>query len=291
MGRTSRWALLAGAAWLASCGGGEDGSAPTEAPSARATASTSPDQGMSVKVSVLSSAPEWVSGGDARIHVRAAPGQRDKLEILINGKKVDAALKEVADGLEGVVSGFALGKNLLQVKHGNGNVRDSLTVMNWPITGPMFTGPQQMPFVCTTIQGAVGRQPMVDSTTAPGYKVTDTGGNVIGYSRDCSIDTFVCLPLPQQRQRRVQGAARRRQPTDRHGDDHARRRPHGRLRRAPRDRLDQPLPLQHRDAGADAGAGHRYPGRHRAGGTASCCTGSRAAWRSATARARCTAAR
>jgi hypothetical protein len=55
----------------------------------------------------------------------------------------------------------------------------------------MFSGPQQQPFVCTTNQCAVGRQPLVDSATQPGYPVTDAGGNVIGYSRDCSIDSFV----------------------------------------------------------------------------------------------------
>ena len=145
---------------------------------------------MTVQLRVLSSAPQWVSGGDARIHVRAAPGLRDKLEFLLNGKPHSVPVREVADGLEGVVSGLQSGDNLLQVKHRNANVRDAITLTNWPITGPMFTGPQQTPFVCTTIQGAVGRQPLVDSATAPGYKVADASGNVIGYSRDCSVDTI-----------------------------------------------------------------------------------------------------
>ena len=59
---------------------------------------------------MLSSDPQWVSGNDARIHVRAARGQRDKLEILLNGKKVDVALQEVSDGLEGVITGLAPGR-------------------------------------------------------------------------------------------------------------------------------------------------------------------------------------
>ncbi|MBC7601634.1 MAG: hypothetical protein H7255_03105, partial [Ramlibacter sp.] len=146
---------------------------------------------MTVKLSVLSSAPQWVSGGDARIHVRAAPGQRDKLEFLLNGRPHAVAMKEVADGLEGLVTGLAVGTNQLEVKHRNGNVRDALTLTNHPITGPMFTGPQQTPFVCTTNQGGVARQPKVDSSTAPGYRVTDAAGQLIGFSRDCSIDTFV----------------------------------------------------------------------------------------------------
>ena len=83
-----------------------------------------------------------------------------------------------------------LGDNTLEVRTSAG-VRDRLTLTNHPVTGPMFSGPQQQPFVCTTNQGAVGRQPLVDSATQPGYPVTDAGGNVIGYSRDCSIDSFV----------------------------------------------------------------------------------------------------
>jgi len=179
-------ALAACVLLLSACGGGGDQAESSERARPLAAA---PDPAMTVKLSVLSSAPEFVSGGDARIHVRAAPGQRDKLGLLLNGQPVNVTLKEVADGLEGVVTGLRNGDNLLQVKHGN--VRDAITLINWPITGPMFTGPQQTPFVCTTIQSAVNRQPLVDSTTAPGYKVADAAGNTIGYSRNCSIATFV----------------------------------------------------------------------------------------------------
>ena len=180
-------ALAACILLLIGCGGGGDQSGSGER--AIPLAATPSDSAMTVKLSVLSSAPEFVSGGDARIHLRAAPGLRDKLVLLLNGQPVNVTLKEVADGLEGVVTGLRNGDNLLQVKHGN--VRDSITLTNWPITGPMFTGPQQTPFVCTTIQSAVNRQPLVDSPTAPGYKVANAAGSTIGYSRNCSIETFV----------------------------------------------------------------------------------------------------
>lgn len=149
------------------------------------------DRGWGLRLSVLSSPPQWVSGGDARIHVRAAPGLRDKLELRLNGRPVSVALQPVADGLEGVITGLALGENRLEVRHAKANVRDRLTLVNHPVSGPMFSGPQQQPFVCTTNQGGIARQPLPDSAVPPGYKVTDAGGNVVGYSRDCSIDTFV----------------------------------------------------------------------------------------------------
>ncbi|HYP71045.1 MAG TPA: DUF6351 family protein, partial [Variovorax sp.] len=151
------------------------------------------DNGNSVRLRVLSSAPEYVSGGDARIEVRAAPGLRDKLELWLNGQRLNVALAETDAGLEGVISGLKVGANMLEVRHrsGKGQSRDQLKLTNYPITGPMFTGPQQTPFVCTTNQGAVNKQPLVDSASAPGYPVRDAQGTLLGYSRNCSIDTFV----------------------------------------------------------------------------------------------------
>ena len=190
-------ALAACGLWLSGCGGGDGAATQGTASNERATALSASHGGdddargssARVRLSVLSSAPEYVSGGDARIHVRAAPGQRDKLVFLLNGQPKEVALQEVSDGLEGVITGLVNGSNLLEVRHRKGNTRDSLKLVNWPITGPMFTGPQQTPFVCTTAQ--FGLQPKVDSAVAPGYKVSDSGGATIGYSRDCSIDTFV----------------------------------------------------------------------------------------------------
>jgi hypothetical protein len=185
------WAACC-ATLLAACGGGDQAG---PAPGQRATAQrvAPPDPAMAVKLRVLSSAPEYVSGGDARIEVRAAPGLHDKLDLWLNGQKLDVTLTSKLDLLEGVISGLVVGSNTLEVRHrsGHGQARDSLVLTNHPISGPMFTGPQQMPFVCTTNQGAVGRQPLVDSATPPGYRVTDAAGQVIGYSRNCSIDTFI----------------------------------------------------------------------------------------------------
>lgn len=143
-----------------------------------------------VRIELLSSPAAYVSGGDARIAVRAAPGLHDKLELWLNGRPIGMPLASRGDRLEGVVRGLQPGDNRLEVRHRSSGVRDELTLTNHPITGPMFSGPQQTPFVCTTTQGGVARQPLVDSATPPGNKVI-VNGNVVGYSRDCSIETFV----------------------------------------------------------------------------------------------------
>ena len=145
-----------------------------------------------VQLSVLSSPSEYVSGGDARIGVRAAPGLHDKIELYLNGSRVNTPLWVTGSHqLEGVIQGLLLGENTLEVYVKGQSLRDSITLTNYPITGPMFSGSQQQPFVCTTNQGAVGKQPLVDSATPPGYRVTDAGGATIGYSRNCSIDSLI----------------------------------------------------------------------------------------------------
>lgn len=140
----------------------------------------------------LSSPATWVSGGDARIEIGAPAALQPSLQILLNGRRISPALVASGDRLEGVVDGLAPGPNRLELRvAGRPALRAALVLVNHPLTGPMFSGPQQQPFVCTTNQGAVGRQPMVDSISAPGYQVTDGSGAVVGYSRNCSIDPFV----------------------------------------------------------------------------------------------------
>ena len=147
--------------------------------------------GKAVELSVLSSPAQYVSGGDARIEVRIASGLPHKIQLYLNGRPLQVDLKDKGDRIQAVITGLADGENHLEVLIKGRAERDSITLINHPITGPMFSGPQQHPFVCTTTQGGVGRQPIIESASPPGTRVFDTAGNVIGYSRDCSIETFV----------------------------------------------------------------------------------------------------
>jgi hypothetical protein len=180
-----------GAALLAACGGG-GGDAPADADILEVSAQGF-GHGAAARLEIVSSPAQYVSGGDARIAVTAAPGLRRHLQLWLNGRKLmDAdALPATAQGFEGVVTGLRNGANTLELRHKGRVVLDHLALKNHPITGPMFSGPQQHPFMCTTTQGAVGRQPLVESATGPGFPVFDTAGNRVGYTRSCSIETFV----------------------------------------------------------------------------------------------------
>lgn len=149
------------------------------------------DRGPRTALELLSGPAEWVSGGDARIALHAAPGLRDKLVLWLNDGRIQPVWQQRGDRLEAVISGLVEGRNRLLLRHRSGAVLDSLSLNNHPITGPLFSGPQQQPFVCTSQQGAVGKPALVDAAVPPGNPVKDGLGNLLGYSRNCSIATFV----------------------------------------------------------------------------------------------------
>lgn len=147
-------------------------------------------------ISVLSSAPDQVTGGDVRIAIDLPDGHLGSL-LLLNNELVISGLSRHGMRVEGVVDALELGENSLRVWHfraaegrfflENGG---EVALVNHPITGPVFSGPQQQPFVCT-VTSVFGIQPKVDSLTPPGFRVLNEQGDTIGYSTNCSIDSFV----------------------------------------------------------------------------------------------------
>ncbi len=147
-------------------------------------------------VEVVSSAPDQVSGGDARLHVqvpRTVP--LHQAEVWVNGSDQRGRFKVIPGTrtLSGVIDGLDPGDNLVVVKaNGRGRGRPapvSMTLTNYPITGPIFSGPHQYPFVCTTMTQGLG-QPIPDDPVT-GTKSFDAAGNLVGYSRNCSAPTLV----------------------------------------------------------------------------------------------------
>ncbi len=145
-----------------------------------------------IALAVLSSAPDQVTGGNARIAIDAPPGQRRRLSLQLNREPVDLnQFESHPRRLEGVIDGLQVGDNELALFHERFGALEHLTLVNHPITGPVFSGPHQQPFVCTTVD-QFGIQPEVDRQEPPGFRVNDEAGEtVIGYSTDCSIEPFI----------------------------------------------------------------------------------------------------
>ena len=166
-------------------------------------------------ISVLSSAPTQVSGGDALVEV-TVPRQVSTADVRITLGQTDVTAAftdpEGDRTLVGLVEGLAEGDNTLRVTgHGRGRPRPAeLTLVNHPAGGPIFSGPQQQPFVCSTARGRFdGRpilgQPLVDNHDQVGIPVAAEGpdgsypqdgrgyptedAQIVGWSEDCAATT------------------------------------------------------------------------------------------------------
>ncbi len=157
------------------------------------------------RIEILSSSPKQVTGGNALVEVGYG-GRRlpKRMSLFLNGRNVTDALGEASEGRRvGLVEGFRPGRNVLELKR-HPKLRWAsarLVVRNHPSSGPIFSGPQQQPFVCTTARAGLG-QPIVDNQDGIGIPVAleDANGQypsdsrgyptaaaqIVGWSKDCA---------------------------------------------------------------------------------------------------------
>lgn len=105
-----------------------------------------------LRIAVLSPRADTVSGGDALLRV---DGAADDLEVRLGESGVTAQFEPVGDGsFVGLVEGLGAGENTVVATSGDDEAEVVLT--NHPATGPIFSGPHQEPFACTTEQHGLG---------------------------------------------------------------------------------------------------------------------------------------
>src|SRR5437899_5089010 len=146
------------------------------------------DGPQSLQMRALSTHADRVSGGDVLVQI-SLPRSPRKGDVIIslNGRVVTSAFHETAPGtLVGLVTGLSVGDNRM-IAEAKGVGTKSLRLVNYPITGPVVSGPhgkvstQDRPFICQTA-----------TFTLP-------DGSKLGPSKDtdCSADTritYVYLP-------------------------------------------------------------------------------------------------
>lgn len=191
--------ILLTATALTACLGGSGGS-------------SSRDRAPDFSLATLSSAPDQVSGGDVLVTIEGdredIEDELSDLEFWVNDQQQTPLRTTWRNGrLEVLLDGLEEGENQLELHHDRHGRLDSLTLVNHPITGPIFSGPHQYPFVCTTVS-ELGIQPLVDTDGEMGFPVLDEGGQQIGLSKDCSIEPVVTFLY------RTTGGAYRDLPTD-----------------------------------------------------------------------------
>jgi hypothetical protein len=103
----------------------------------------SPD-GPAPKIEVLSAKAHLVSGYDALVRITSESGGGVAVEL--NGKDISEMFREESGGMSwlGLVYGLRDGRNM---RTAGGT---AIEITNYPITGPMISGPHEQPFVCQT---------------------------------------------------------------------------------------------------------------------------------------------
>ena len=129
--------------------------------------------GLVLKIEVVSSPfPNTVTGGDALVRLTyPRPLNAENVRVRAASQDVSDAFVAQPDGsLLGLITGLKEGRTAIvaQVRIGLGVA--ALIVDNHPITGPVFSGPQQQPFFCETT--AFGLDPAVQPNCAAPTKVS-----------------------------------------------------------------------------------------------------------------------
>ena len=115
-----------------------------------------------VAIKTLSTRPDTVTGGDVLVRIDV-PGTvpLQQVRVSVDGRNVTEAFAPDPvrpRALLGLIDGLKLGENTLEVRarHGDSRPAAKLTLTNHPISGPVFSGPHQQPFICETVGFGLG---------------------------------------------------------------------------------------------------------------------------------------
>lgn len=135
-----------------------------------------------ISLTTVSNRPTMVSGGDVLVRMEVPVGiAPESVRVELNGRNVTDEFQRQGDTRTfiGFMQGLSEGANTL-VARGEGGARTELAITNYPITGPIFSGPQEEPFVCMTEtfrRGSLGAPLDEDCSIYPQaeyrYKSTD----------------------------------------------------------------------------------------------------------------------
>ncbi len=158
-------------------------------------------------IEVLSSPPDLISAGTARINIEYPWFASSRhLNVELDGVDVTDSFERQRGittswphrswnrSLQGVVTDLPVGESELRVSLSGWLGRllrpESVTLTNHPSSGPMFSGPQQEPFLCSDDgdRGNAELGPPIDddcaTDTVVSFKYKNTAGSIVTYDPD-----------------------------------------------------------------------------------------------------------
>ncbi len=145
-----------------------------------------------VEIKTLSADPSRVTGGDVLLQVTLPSGVRSgTVHVQANSHDITNLFKSAGPrALVGLVSGLNNGKNRVTVRISDKNAAE-LIVTNYPITGPVFSGPWIQPFICQT-----DKFKLPDGTTlGPALDANCSAKTVVKYVYRTTATPAVFKPL------------------------------------------------------------------------------------------------
>lgn len=108
-----------------------------------------------IEIEVLSTQSWLVTGGDVLVEVRVTDEEPNfrlgDLQIELNGTDVSGQFRRVEDRtMQALLDGLPVGESELSARLAGIDEAARLTITNWPITGPIISGPHEQPFYCQT---------------------------------------------------------------------------------------------------------------------------------------------
>jgi hypothetical protein len=142
-----------------------------------------------MQVHVLSTRPDLVSGGEALTQIVLPPGTRgSSVRVALGGRDVSRQFAVRPNGkFEALLTGLRPGANDLTARL-PGGYGARLTIVNHPIGGPVFSGPQIQPWLCQS--GAKDKQCDQPPTYAYYYLPAGAGNTGSGASGISSNSPF-----------------------------------------------------------------------------------------------------
>jgi hypothetical protein len=107
------------------------------------------DENAKNPIRTISTRPDRVSGGDVLVEISGTGRNKqpiDVIDIRVNGRSASSGFRPGTrpNTLMGLVTGLEIGRNKIAA------AGDTLVVTNYPISGPITSGPHIKPFVCDT---------------------------------------------------------------------------------------------------------------------------------------------
>ena len=166
-------------------------------PAVRASDHDSDDQRFVIRT--LSTDSARIAGGDVLVEISFPPEVAlESLTISLNGRDVSSGFRagRKASTAVGFVTGLSLGRNTLTVEGpGSDLPSESLALTNHPITGPLFSGPHQRPFICETNRFVL---PVTGGTLGPSLDADCSAATRVDYVYRSTSGNLKPLPDPMR---------------------------------------------------------------------------------------------